>query len=62
MRRGDRQSHLRGFHYALVAAGDVRKPDTEWRDNKDGKPAKDGANGAIYENTEADWLWLGSCG
>ena len=33
--------HLRGLHYAIVVAGDVRKP-----------------SGAIYRNTESDWIWL----
>lgn len=28
-RRGDRQTHLRGFHYALVADGKVEKPNGE---------------------------------
>ena len=59
-RRGDRLTHLRGFHYALVAAGDVRKPDSGWRDPKTGAPSKRGANGAVYANTEEDWTWLQS--
>ena len=35
--------HLRGLHYRLVAAGDVRRPD---------------GNRSLYVNSELDWRWL----
>jgi hypothetical protein len=39
--RGNKRTHWRGLHYAIVAHGKIRKPD-----------------GAIFRNTENDWLWL----
>jgi len=52
-----RAIHLRGLHYAIVAAADVAKPTIGPGSQRGG--AKGGkAGGSLYRNTDDDWEWL----